>query len=338
VARTVTLLLSLALCVAASLCYGLRADACAAVTIFPAWVWIFPGLLLAVLGVRRKQWRSAAVVGLLWLLYLVLFAEEPASLARGTLRAQPSAPTPGSEGGNTLRVVSLNCAGGSLEAAREVGRYQPDVVLLQESPSRREVEGLAREYFTGNGSALWGVDASILARGRIVAVPLTPDLRICCSQAHVRLTSGLEAEVVSLRLIPAVVCTDLWSPGCWREQTANRRGRREQLRAITRQIDRLSDTAPLILGGDFNAPQGDAIFQLLHPRLHDTFREAGLGWGNTILNETPLVRIDQVWASRHFRAVAVRAYQTQNSDHRVVVCDLRRNDEHGTQSRATAGR
>jgi vancomycin resistance protein VanJ len=331
--------LSAALCVAASLCCGLRPDACAAVTIFPVWVWIVPGLLLAALGVSRKRKRPALAVSLLWLLFLVLFAEEPASLARGALRArlgarsaelgeagplnsEPRAPGSAPERRDMLRVVSLNCAGGSLAAAREVGEYQPDIVLLQESPSRQEVEHLARELFPGEGGALWGVDASILARGRVVPAAQPADLRICCVRAHVRLTSGLETEVVSLRLIPALVRTDLWSPGCWREQTANRQARREQLRAIVWQIDPLPAAAPLILGGDFNAPAGDAIFRLLRPRLHDTFRESGMGWGDTILNEMPLVRIDQVWASERFRALAVRARQTRNSDHRMVICDL----------------
>jgi len=88
VAQTVTLSLSAALCVAASLCCGLRPDACSAVTIFPVWVWIAPGLLLAALGLSRKRTRPVLAVGVLWLLFLVSFAEEPASLARAALRAQ----------------------------------------------------------------------------------------------------------------------------------------------------------------------------------------------------------------------------------------------------------
>jgi hypothetical protein len=33
-------------------------------------------------------------------------------------------------------------------------------------------------------------------------------------------------------------------------------------------------------------------------------------------------RIDQVWVSDRFRAAAVLARKTQNSDHRLVICDL----------------
>lgn len=116
--------------------------------------------------------------------------------------------------------------------------------------------------------------------------------------------------------------SDRWRPDCWREQTANRRLRREELREVAKQIAAQPRATPLLLGGDFNAPAGDAIFRLLQPRPRDTFREAGLSWGDTILNELPLQRIDQVWISDSFRPAAVVARKTQSSDHRLVVCDL----------------
>jgi endonuclease/exonuclease/phosphatase (EEP) superfamily protein YafD len=354
---TLLLSLSVALWAGVSFCYGLRPDACAAVTIFPTWAWAALGLLLAALGVRRKSKRPAALVAVLWVVSLLIMAEEPVSLARAAFGQAPSSElrAPRESGSlqhgarrtelgaaneaSLLRVVSLNCAGGNFEAAAEVARFEPDLVLLQESPSRQEVERLGRQLFHRADGALWGVDASILARGHLTAAATPPALRITCVQAHVQLASGLETDVVSLRLIPALVRTDLWSPGCWRDQTANRLARRDQLRAIVQQIDALPAAAPLVLGGDFNAPAGDAVFRLLSPRLHDTFREAGLGWGDTIINEEPLVRIDQVWASRQFQAVAVRAQRTQHSDHRMVICDLllRKREARSTEHEASIG-
>ncbi len=79
---------------------------------------------------------------------------------------------------------------------------------------------------------------------------------------------------------------------------------------------------PLLVGGDFNAPAGDAIYRLLRPRLRDAFAVAGRGWGNTALNDIPVSRIDQVWASDAFRPTAVTARRTAYSDHRMVVADL----------------
>jgi endonuclease/exonuclease/phosphatase (EEP) superfamily protein YafD len=321
-ALSLTFLASSALlCLTAFLCYGTRSDRCAAITIIPTWVWLLPGLLLTALGWRRPVRRAALAVVLLWLAYLLLIPEEPRSLARHDRWPSPEWQDARARG-QALRVVSLNCAGGTIEAAAEVARYEPDLVLLQETPGPREVERLAQQLFGKDAATLVGLDASIMLRGRLTPVALPRPLFAYFVQAHARLANGIETEVISLRLVPAIVRLDLWKPDCWREQTINRRLRREELQAVARQIAALPRTAPLLLGGDFNAPAGDAIFRLLQPRLRDTFREAGLGWGDTIMNELPLQRIDQVWISDRFRTAAVLARRTQNSDHRLVVCDL----------------
>jgi vancomycin resistance protein VanJ len=313
--------LSVALCLAASLCYALRPDACAAVTVLPSWVWPLPGLLLAGLGGSRTGKRPAAAVGVLWLLYLLLFMDEWPSLVRPRSWPAPAWQA-AREHGKALRVVSLNCAGGSIEAAAEVVSYRPDLVLLQEAPGKADVRRMARRLFGADAAVLVGPDTSILARGRLSPVPLPPSLRVYFVQARVQWSSGIETEVISLRLLPPSVRLDLWSPGCWREQTANRRARRDQLRAVAQQIKALPRSVPLIVGGDFNAPAGDAVFRLLQPRLHDSFTEAGMGWGNTIVNDFPFHRIDQVWVSDPFQPTAVLARKTQHSDHRLVIADL----------------
>ena len=66
----------------------------------------------------------------------------------------------------------------------------------------------------------------MIVRGRVVLADLTPEQRSYFVQARVVLESGLEVEVFSLRLVPAVFCLDLWPPECWREQARNRRRRR----------------------------------------------------------------------------------------------------------------
>lgn len=307
--------LSAALGLGLAVGYVGRFDAWAAVTVFPVWAWLVPGLLLAAPGWRRRGGRPVAAG---WLLFVLGLAEEPWSLLR-----QLAAPghTEGRPG-RTLRVVSLNCAIGSPRAAEEVVPARPDVVLLQESPGRRDVEALAARLFGPHGCAVAGPDASLIVHGRADPADLPPTLRSYFVQARVRLASGLEAEVISTRLVPAVFRLDLWSPDCWREQAANRRRRREQVRAIARRIASIPADVPVIVGGDFNAPQGDAALRSLGPRVRDTFRDGGRGWGNTILNDVPFLRIDQVWASRDLVGTRVVARTTRHSDHRMVVCDL----------------
>ena len=88
------------------------------------------------------------------------------------------------------------------------------------------------------------------------------------------------------------------------------------------RLDHIEPDVPVVFGGDFNAPAGDALFSLARPRFHDTFAEGGRGWGNTVLNELPAERFDQIWSSACFRATSVIARKTVHSDHRMVVADL----------------
>jgi hypothetical protein len=313
--------LSAALCITLTVYYLFRFDACAAVTLFPAWFWLFPGLLLLAVGYHRAHRRWFTAVLCLWIFYLTLLAEEPKSLIRslGPVSSDWEAARQRGEG---IRVVSLNCAGGSPEAAMQIAPYNPDIVLLQESPSREETERVGRRLFGEQAAVLWGPDASILARGSLQPRPLPRALQSYCAQARLRLPNGFQTEVFSLRLQPAPLRTDLWNPDCWRAMMRDRRQRRLQLQAVVHRLAATPTPVPVILGGDFNAPQGDAIFQSLRPRLRDAFAEAGRGWGNTITADYPVLRIDQVWVSERLRPVRVVARRLQSSDHRLVICDL----------------
>lgn len=310
------LAVSVLLGVILSVCYAIRPDACAAVTIIPVWAWIVPGLLLVVPALwGRSRVRGSRLASLGWLAFLLIFAEEPWSAPRAWLAPPPRR-------ASTVRVVSLNCNIGSARAAAEVAAYRPDIVLLQETPSRPAVETLAARLFGAAGSVVHGPEASIIVHGTAAPAALPSRLRSYFVQARVRLASGLEAEVFSTRLVPAALRLDLWSPTCWRAQVENRRKRRTELSAIATRAAALPADLAVIVGGDFNAPQGDAVFRALRPQLRDTFHTAGRGWGNTILNGLPVLRIDQVWTSKDLRALNVVARTTVYSDHRMVVCDL----------------
>ncbi len=310
-------ILSAVLLIGISVSYGGRFDVLAALTVFPVWIWLVPGLILVATGFARPNRRWMTVVAVGWLVCLFGFADEPWSLLR--LATGPDTPT-ASE--TVIRVASLNCDIGNLNALNELAAVGADVILLQESPGRESLEKFGQKLFGEETGLVTGVDASILVRGQVVPVPLSANQRAFFVEARARLHSGVEVEIISTRLVPAVFRLDLWSVDCWREQSENRRKRREQVREIARRIEAIPVEIPLILGGDFNAPQGDAVFRLLEPRLHETFRERGYGWGNTILNSLPVLRIDQVWTTRTIRASRVVARQTRHSDHRMVVADL----------------
>lgn len=319
--RLIALALSAILASILCACYFTRPDAAAAVTVFPIWAWLVPGLLLLFLGLSRASLRPAALVLALWIAFVALHAEEPRSLLRtdpwpadGWLLALQS--------GRGVRVVSLNCAGGQADAASEVASHQPSIVLLQEAPSREEVDALAQRLFRDASGVAWGGDTAIIARGTVETEPLPESVRPYATRARVRLPSGTEVAVVSLRLEPPLVRANLLAPTTWRAQTENRLIRRAQVRALVTALADVPADTPLIVGGDTNAPGGDGAIDPLRARAHDGFGEGGRGWGNTAMNDAPMLRLDQVWASDHFHAGAVFARRTRHSDHRLVVSDL----------------
>jgi len=276
-------------------------------------------MLLVLLGHRRGRARATAAVLVVWVVWVAFAAEEPTSLicsASGEKRIATSS------GGGPVRIVTLNCSGGSATAADEVVKYDPDVVLLQESPSRREVERLARKLYGVRGHAVWGVDASVLSRWEVEALDVRRDASAFKAGARVGPIGGREFAVFSVRLAPPVFRPDLWSPGCWRAYARDRHARREQAAEAVAEARRLARGTPVVLGGDMNVPAGDGSLEPLRANLRDCFIDRGRGWGNTVLNEYPALRFDQIWASERFGVLSVTAHGTVNSDHRLVVCDL----------------
>jgi endonuclease/exonuclease/phosphatase family metal-dependent hydrolase len=305
---------SAALLVFVAVCYWRRPDVCTVVTLFPPWCWVLIGGAVAGLAFSRVRWWPSVILAVGWLTFLVGFADEPSSFVRMWL-PQPAR-------SESLRVVTLNCAGvGS--AARAVRAFDPDIVLVQESPSSGDLEALATDMFGSTTNLVRGVDASILARGRVQEVQVPRQSRGNFVHARVELR-GQAVNVISLRLWPCPVQFNLWSPDCWRYYQWNREGRRRQLAQVADYIATLPDDVPLIVGGDFNCPPRDAVFRLLEPRLTDAYSVAGRGWGATIiaLAGWQLIRIDQIWVSGQLQPLGVVARFAEGSDHSMVVADF----------------
>lgn len=263
------------------------------------------------------------MTALLWVVFALAFAGELVSVARSIWKPWPSKPwLQARRAGNAIRVISQNVGGSTFEGLAELARYEPDVVLLQESIGRDDSKKLAQRLFGDQHVVVWGIDPSVLARGRLLTshAPLVKGAFFV--QAHIELEPGRTVEVVSLRMSPPLVRTDLWNPECWREQMDDRKQRRADLSRLAQRLALIPGERRVIVGGDFNCPAGDAVFRLLRPRLSDSFATAGLGWGNTISNDMPFHRIDQVWISSHFTAAAVVAARSPQSDHRTLICDL----------------
>lgn len=290
-------------------------DWAAAITLFPQWSWAFLGVLSSLAAWRMCQRRWILLLVILWCISAIFFSDNFISLLR-----LAKAPPPVDEhlrSSNGVRVVTLNCAG-SATAVNELPALRPDILLLQEIPSTKELARCALECFGTNGSSIAGFDCAILTSGKIHLSEhdsFPPQF----VRVEIELQSGGRILVTSLRLLPPEGRMDLWNPKAWQESTANRRLRRMQLQAA---LDRLPSEGKLaeIFGGDFNAPVSDSVFRLL-AGFKDAHREGGIGWGNTAINSFPIARPDQIWV-KGFHVISARAVRTMNSDHRLVVADL----------------
>jgi vancomycin resistance protein VanJ len=309
---------SIALCLAATFVFWFQPDVCAAVLVLPRWLWILPGLLLAVIAWTRPRKRMTMIAIFLWFLYAICFIQEFRSL----IRFHHSISDATRPSGTILRVISLNCAAGNEKAAAEVANYNPDIVLFEESPLRPIVQRIAPKILGPDAQFLAGSDVSLISRGKLTVITPSNAQSAPFGHAHIELPSGLVVEVFSIRLTPYGIRADLWSPACWREQRENRVHQREQFQWLAREVQKVPADVPVILGGDFNLPAGDKLFRILPPRIRDTFRIAGHGWGDSLANDLPFIRIDQIWCDDHFRPTSTFAHKTVNSDHRMVICDL----------------
>jgi hypothetical protein len=310
---------SAACCLAVGGCHLMQPDILAAVILVPAWCWLVPGLALLMLGYGRGGGQACIAVLFLWIVFAVIFVEESRSLLRAD--KEPTAHwCEMREEGRGVRVVSLNCYTGQANSVREVAAWDPDIVLLQESPDGEQVGRLAQELFGDRGVYLYGGDTSILAAGEIE--PKTPRRASHFVHAQVQLPTGFTADVISLRLAPPVFRMDFWRPGFWIDHRDKRRQHRRQIGELASHLGSVPVSSQLIVGGDFNSPPSDDALAALRPRLVDAFRQAGRGWGGTGTNAYPLFRVDQIWISNHLQASSVTARETVHSDHKMVVCDL----------------
>lgn len=296
-----------------TLIYCLRPNAFAIVTFFPAWGWLL--LMVPMLPFLRRKYRFPALLcGLAWLVFALLHIEEPKTLLRGLL--SPVKPT---KSPDALRLISVNCAAGNTGVLHEIRTWNPDIVFLQESPPRKEVENLARDLFGVHGAFVCDIDSSIVVKGNLQSLHHqegTPFFSLGVST----LPGIGEVMLVSLRLWPSIATIELWDPHCWRSQTRLRLAQLQQMEQLVAMLD---TTKPIIVAGDFNAPPGDKIFNLLPDTLYDSFRAQGRGIGNTIANDMPLLRIDQIWVSHEFTTLQSFAVKNSASDHRMVVSDVR---------------
>lgn len=298
-------------------------DAVAAVTVFPIWIWAIFGIAAAALALLLTRSKLAYFAAGIWVLTVLVGADERRSLIRGlapTLHSDRDKARTVAGGGSVLRVATLNCMARNIDAVREVARFNPDIVFIQEAPSLMPLREVAAELWGEAGSTAGAWHCSILARGK-----LTPGKRPLLEHgtaATLELEDGRKIELMSIHLEHATTRWDLWRPSCWREHRDHHSERRNQLDTLLENFETGAEGRPRLFGGDFNAPPTSNLFNTIPDRYANAFGTAGKGLGNTFINSFPVLRIDHIYAGPGFSVLDARSARTVNSDHRMVIADV----------------
>lgn len=315
-------LLSLGLMLVTVFCFWRQPDRLAAFTVMPIWLWGFFGISLATFACYFLRARYSPLAIGLWVIVIFVGSDE----ARVFTHFDRSAPLPGPpaahDGRPVIRVITLNCATGYYgNPAADFAGWQPDVVLLQDILPFQAQQIAITLYGNQGGFRAYRQNA-IISRWPFVKETITPGQPD--QQATVRFPGGHEIEIVNVHLATAATDLRLWRRSAWANHRANRKARKAELATtfgILKTTTQFPDI-PVIFGGDFNAPATDVVFRQLSPDLVDAFATAGTGWGNTFQRRLPVLRIDHLFATRHFSPVRSTAAVTRHSDHRMVIADF----------------
>ncbi len=305
-------------------CFARQPDRFAAYTVMPIWIWGGLGLFLSSVAFCFLRASLSLIMTAVWAVTLLVGADE----ARVLANLGKSAPLPGKaanhEGKKVLRIATLNCAFftyGDRNPAKEIAAWQPDIVLLQDV-SAPQVRQIADVLYGGAGDYRAHDTNGIITNGRIQL-----EIRNTTQRDHqVRIVTatGETVEVVNIHLRTAATDLRFWNRSAWHDHRANRILRENELTLTRNILERTTrfPNAPTILGGDFNAPASDVVHRQLTRDFIDAFSSAGTGWGDTFQRRFPILRIDHIYATRHFTPVRSRAVTIRSSDHRMVVADL----------------
>ncbi len=318
--------LSLLLHIFTVYCFARQPDRFAAYTVMPIWIWGGVGLFLSTVAYYFLRASLSLVMTAVWAVTLLVGADE----ARVLANFGKSAPQPGKaadhEGKRVIRVATLNCAFftyGDRDPAKEIAAWQPDIVLLQDI-SAPQVRQIADVLYGGKGDYRAHDTNGIVTRWRIQR-EIRPPPPQRDHQVTILTDTGTTIEVVNVHLRSAATDLRFWERSAWQAHRNNRILRDQELmltRNILEQSTSKFPNIPTLLGGDFNAPATDVMHRQLTRDFVDSFASAGTGWGDTFQRRFPILRIDHIYATRHFTPVRCRAVTIRSSDHRMVVADL----------------
>lgn len=209
----------------------------------------------------------------------------------------------------------------------ELAGWQPDLVLLQESPDG--AAGFLPEDLIGDWDGWTWTDAGdcgVLSRWpvRLLATRSVGPWEAPQALAVDR-PDGDALFVVNVRLmLPSLRLLPLSSSARSEFARAHRQrvGQYAALADLVRELQAAEPFAATIVGGDFNVDARARSLAPIRAVAHDVWPTAGRGWGATITREFPVARIDHLHVASGLRPTSARVAKSSRSDHRPLVVHL----------------
>jgi len=275
--------------------------------------------------------RRKLLAAILMLLFGVAFAHAQTA-------TPPITPTPEL----TLRVITFNVY--SLNQRPEdvalwLREQNADLVLLQ------EISDIQAPTLTTNLLDIYPYQAAEnVDNGSIAVLSRYPILSAemftinAESGAQQRLTLDVNGQIIAVYNIH--VANPIGELAASEQESSNplialgqRYDATERNNGIRSLLERLAaEPYPYIVTGDFNMGDNDVMHDEMAAVMGDSFDEAGEGSGATWPAESadeplpdflpPLLRIDYIWHSAHFRAAAAEVGPELGSDHLPVLATL----------------
>lgn len=290
-------------------------------------VFLAPTLMaVAISFVLGRVWRVAAMLGLALVTTTVMGFEFHT----------------GDAGTNRIRVMTYNIKGylavdrpeGIMGIAREIALHDPDIVVLQDAADLADLE----DQFPGTSRAIFG-GQQVYSDGEYVVASRYP-MRDCKSRqapvrkrhhSHVRCiveARGVEVDVMTAHFMTPRFALSAAREGKvraideWQENVEERTLQAEVLAGDVR-----ASRNPVIIAGDFNAPESSLVVRtLLGTGLRDAFSAAGRGygytWGHSLRSGFSFLRIDHILVGPTIAVADCFVGGDQASPHRPVIADL----------------
>lgn len=279
---------------------------------------LLPAIMVFIVLTAMRKWRNAAYWSIPTLAWLILFG----SLFLPGFESRHHCSPGGSLSCVHLRVMTFNAF------SSNVSDYQLQIDMLRNADADiialQEVSLECIETYKSRLSDLYPFlihfPEGLTGKGFLSKYPISGEESIdlnAQSLYHKQVIINVDGlEIIIINVHP---------PAPFTLQHISR-GRKE----IRSLVEITQDVGQVILLGDFNITDQASVYRLLSTSgLRDTYREVGWGFGSTWPTRfrshervMPVVRIDYIWHSDDFQAVAAWTGPRTFSDHLPVIADL----------------